>query len=61
VLGAAVTAAMLGYVLLGLQYSSAVYIAGLTIDFFTVAFAFVVATDVIMRQPMEVPERPAPH
>ncbi len=53
VLGSAVTLAMLGYVLVGLPYSAAAYITGLTIDFFTVAFAFVIATDVIMRQPME--------
>jgi hypothetical protein len=61
VFGSAVTLAMLGYVLEGFQYSAAVYITALTIDFFTVAFAFVIATDVIMQQPLEVPERPAPH
>ena len=58
VLGAAVTLAMLGYVLAGLQYSAAAYITALTIDFFTVIFGFVVALDVIMQQPMESPERP---
>jgi hypothetical protein len=58
VLGAVVTLAMLGYVLSGLPYSAAVYITALTIDFFTVVFAFVVALDVIMQQPMEAPERP---
>ena len=61
VLGAAVTLAMLGYVLAGFPNSAAVYITALTIDFFTVAFAFVIATDVIMRQPMEAAERSAPH
>ena len=61
VLGSAVTLAMLGYVLAGLQYSAAAYITALTIDFFTVIFGFVIALDVIMQQPMEVPERPAPH
>ena len=61
VLGSAVTLAMLGYVLVGLQYSAAAYITALTIDFFTVVFGFVIALDVIMQQPMEVPERPAPH
>jgi hypothetical protein len=61
VLGAAVTLAMPGYVLAGFPYSAAVYITALTIDFFTVAFAFVIATDVIMRQPMEAAERSAPH
>ena len=58
VFGAAVTLAMLGYVLVGLQYSAAAYITALTIDFFTVIFGFVVALDVIMRQPMESSERP---
>ena len=61
VLGAAVTLAMLGYVLEGLRYSAAAYITALTIDFFTVIFGFVIALDVIMRQPMEVSERPAAH
>jgi hypothetical protein len=61
VFGAAVTLAMLGYVLDGLHYSAAAYITALTIDFFTVVFAFVIAIDVIMQQPMEVSERPAPH
>ena len=61
VLGSAVTLAMLGYVLEGLQYSGAVYITALTIDFFTVAFGYMVALDVIMQQPMEVSEPPAPH
>jgi hypothetical protein len=60
VLGAAVTLAMLGYVLEGLRYSAAAYITALTIDFFTVIFGFVVALDVILQQPMKVPERPAP-
>jgi hypothetical protein len=66
VLGSAATLATLVYVLLGLPYSAAVYITGLTVDFFTVAFAFVtaldvIALDVLMQQPMEVSERPAPH
>jgi hypothetical protein len=61
VLGSAVTLAMLGYVLAGLQYSAAAYITALTIDFFTVVFGYLIALDVIMRQPMEVSERPAPH
>ena len=54
VLGSAVTLAMLGYVLAGLQYSDAAYITALTIDFFTVVFGFVIALDVIMQQPTEV-------
>ena len=61
VFGSAVTLAMLGYVLAGLQYSAAAYITALTIDFFTVIFGYLIALDVIMQQPMEVPERPAPH
>jgi len=61
VFGSAVTLAMLGYVLQGLQYSAAAYITGLTIDFFTVVFGFVIALDVIMQQPLEMSERPAPH
>ena len=61
VFGSAVTLAMLGYILAGLQYSAAAYITALTIDFFTVIFGFVTALDVIMHQPMEVSERPAPH
>jgi len=61
VLGAAVTLAMLVYVLAGLPNSGAVYITAVTIDFFTVAFAFLNAVDVIMQQPIEVPERPAKH
>ena len=60
VLGSAVTLAMLGYVLDGLQYSAAAYITALTIDFFTVVFGFVTALDVIMEQPVEVSERPTP-
>jgi len=61
VFGAAVTLAMLAYVLEGLPHSAAAYIAALTIDFFTVAFAFLVALDVILQQPTEVSERPSPH
>jgi len=57
VLGSAVTLAMLGYVLTGIQYSAAAYITALTIDFFTVVFGFVTALDVIMQQPMEVSEQ----
>jgi len=53
VFGSAVTLAMLGYILVGLQYNAAAYITALTIDFFTVTFAFLVAADVIMQQPIE--------
>ena len=58
VLGSVVTLAMLGYVLDGLSHSAAAYITALTIDFFTVIFGFVIALDVIMKQPMEVSDRP---
>ncbi|MFZ1085237.1 MAG: hypothetical protein WAN35_09755 [Terracidiphilus sp.] len=61
IFGSAVTLLMLGYVLTGFQHSGAAYITALAIDFFTVAFAFVIATDVIMQQPMETAERPAQH
>jgi len=61
VFGSIVTLAMLGCVLEGLQYSAAAYITGLTIDFFTVVFGFVIALDVIMQQPTEMSDRPAPH
>jgi len=56
VLGAVVTLAMLGYVVAGFQYSGPAYITALTIDFFTVVFGFTVALEVIMQQPIEVPE-----
>jgi len=61
VLGSAVTLAMFGYVLDGLPYGAAAYISALAIDFFTVVFGYVVALDVIMQQPMEVPDRAVPH
>jgi hypothetical protein len=60
VLGSAATLTMLGCVLGGVHYSAAAYITGLTVDFFTVIFGFLVALDVIMQQPTEVSERPAP-
>lgn len=61
VLGSAVTLAMLVYILAGLPYSGAAYITGLTVDFFTVAFGYLNALDVIMRQPLDASERPPPH
>ncbi|HTB34399.1 MAG TPA: hypothetical protein VK842_06020 [bacterium] len=57
VLGAAVTLAMLAYVLEGGAFSAASYISALTIDFFTVMFAFVVALKVILQQPLAGPKR----
>lgn len=45
-------AAMLIYVIGGFEYQAAAYITTLTINFFTTAFGFVTALDVIMRQPI---------
>jgi hypothetical protein len=53
VCGAAVIAAMLVCVLSGLPYSAAAYITALAINFFTTAFAFVTALDVVMQQPID--------
>ena len=53
VLGSAVLAVMLVYVLAGLQYAAAAYITALIVNFFTLAFAFVAALDVIMQQPLD--------
>jgi hypothetical protein len=61
VLGSAATLTMLGYVLGGFEYSAAAYITGLTVDFFTVVFGFVVALDIILEQPIEVSDRSAQH
>ena len=60
VLGSAVTLAMLVYILAGLEYSAAAYVTALTVDFFTVVFGFVSALDIIMLQPIEASEPPAP-
>lgn len=59
VLGSAVTLAMLVYVLARLPYGGAAYITALAIDFFTVVFGYVMAFDVIIQQPLTVPEPPA--
>jgi hypothetical protein len=45
---------MLGYVLVGLQYSAAAYVTAWRIDFFTVVFGFVNALDIIVQPPMKV-------
>ena len=50
---------MLGYILVGVQYSAAVYITALTIDFFTVVFGYLMALEVILQQPLEASEPPA--
>ncbi len=60
VLGSAVLVAMLVYVLGGFQYSAAAYVTALIINFFTIAFAFVAAMDVIMQQPIDAPPEQAP-
>lgn len=60
VLGSVATLAMLGYVLVGLEYSAAAYITALTVDFFTVIFGFVTAIEVVMQQPTEVSEQSTP-
>lgn len=55
VLGSVAIVAMLVYVLAGFQYGAAAYITALIVNFFTLAFAFVVALDVIMQQGVETP------
>jgi hypothetical protein len=46
--GSAVIVAMLVYVLGGFEHSAAAYITAVVLDFFTLAYAFVVALDVIL-------------
>jgi hypothetical protein len=53
VLGSLVTLTMLSYIVLGLQYSAAVYITALTIDFFTVIYGYLAALDIVMQQPID--------
>jgi hypothetical protein len=53
VFGAVVIAAMLVHVLAGFQHAAAAYITALIVNFFTLAYAFITAVDVIMRQPLE--------
>jgi hypothetical protein len=53
VLGSAALAVMLVYVLAGFEYSAAAYVTAVTVNFFTIAFAFVTAMDVIMQQPID--------
>ena len=55
VLGSAAIAAMCVYVWAGFQDGAAAYITALTVNFFTTAFAFITALDVIMRQPIDGP------
>lgn len=50
-LGSASLIAMIAYILCGLPRSPAVYITALTFNFFTLALSFVVALEVVLRQP----------
>ena len=52
VVGSAAIAAMLIYIIGGFEYQAAAYITALTTNFFTTAFGFVTALDVIMQQPV---------
>ena len=52
VVGSASVAAMLVYIVGGFEYQPAAYITGLTANFFTTAFSFVTALDVILQQPI---------
>ena len=61
VFGSAVTLGMLGYILVGREYSAAAYVTALTIDFFTVIYGYLSALDIVMQQPIEASERLAPH
>lgn len=60
VFGSAVLVVMLGYVFGNFEHSAAVYITALVVNFFTLAFAFVVALDVIIQQPMAAPRKSSP-
>jgi hypothetical protein len=44
---------MLVYVLCGFRYETAAYVTALVVNFFTLAFAFVTALDVVMQQPVD--------
>jgi hypothetical protein len=53
VAGSVVIVAMLVYIMGGYEYQPAAYITALTANFFTTAFGFVTALEVIMKQPIE--------
>jgi len=53
VLGIAAIAAMLVYIIGGFEYQAAAYITALTANFFTTAFGFMIALEVIMQQPID--------
>jgi hypothetical protein len=52
--GSAALLAMIVLVIGNFEHKAAAYIAALTINFFTLAFAFIVALEVILRQPSDV-------
>ena len=56
VLGAVATLATLAGVLADPPHAGAIYVSGITVDFFTVIFGYMIALDMIMRQPLEAPE-----
>jgi len=53
VAGSVVIVAMLVYIIAGFEYQPAAYITALTANFFTTAFGFVTALEVIMKQPID--------
>jgi hypothetical protein len=53
IFGSAAIMAMLFVVWSDTRYDAASYAAALTVNFFTTAYAFVMALDVIMQQPIE--------
>ena len=55
VFGSAALVAMLIYVFCDFPYSAAAYITALIVNFFTLAFVFVIALDVILNLPVDTP------
>ena len=53
-LGSASLIAMIGFVFAKSEHAAAAYIAALTVNFFTLAFAFVMALDVILQQRTDI-------
>jgi hypothetical protein len=53
VFGSVAIVAMLFVVWIDSRYDATAYAAALTVNFFTIAYAFVTALDVIMQQPIE--------
>ena len=52
-LGSITLVAMIGYVLGGFTYQAAAYATALNVNFFALAFAFVIALEVILREPKD--------